>query len=135
MSMKIFINLPVKDLGVSKRFFAELGFSFDERFADENMEAMNVSEDAHVLLQAEPYFQTFIKKELSDATASTEVILTLGADSRQEVNELADKALAAGGRPASDPIDLGFVYSRSFQDPDGHHWEVTYTDMDAAPQA
>lgn len=134
MGTKIFINLPVKDLGRSKRFFAELGFSFDERFADENMEAVNISEDAHVLLQAEPYFQTFTRKAVADATTSSEVILTLGADSRQEVDELADKALAAGGRPASDPVDLGFVYGRSFQDPDGHQWEVTYTDMTTVTQ-
>jgi predicted lactoylglutathione lyase len=135
MSTSIYINLPVTDLGRAKRFFAGLGFSFDERFADENMEAVKISEYAHVLLQTEPHFQTFIKKPIADATAGTEVILTLGADSRQEVDELADKALTVGGRPASDPIDLGFVYSRSFQDPDGHHWEVTYTDMSAAPPA
>jgi predicted lactoylglutathione lyase len=135
MGKKIFINLPVKDLGRSKRFFAGLGFSFDERFADENMEAVNISEDAHVLLQVEPYFKTFTNKAVADATTSTEVILALGADSRQEVDELADKALAAGGRPASDPVDLGFVYTRSFQDPDGHHWEVAYTDMSAMAQA
>jgi uncharacterized protein len=135
MGTKIFINLPVKDLGRAKRFFADLGFSFDERFADENMEAVTISEDAHVLLHVEPYFKTFIKKAIADATTSTEVILTLGADSRHDVDALADKALASGGGPASDPIDLGFVYSRSFQDPDGHHWEVTYADMAAMAQA
>lgn len=135
MGTKIFVNIPVKDLGRSKRFFADLGFSFDENFADENMEVVKLSEDGHVLLQAESYFKTFTKKAVADATTSTEVILTLGADSRQEVDELADKALAVGGRPASDPIDLGFVYSRSFQDPDGHQWEVTYTDMSNMPEA
>jgi uncharacterized protein len=135
MSTSIYINLPVTDLGRSRSFFAGLGFSFDERFADENMAAVNISEQAHVLLQTVPHFQTFIRKPVADATASTEVILTLGADSRQAVDDLADKALTVGGQPAGDPLDLAFVYSRSFQDPDGHHWEVTYTDMSAAAPA
>ncbi|MBC6457388.1 VOC family protein [Actinomadura sp. HBU206391] len=134
MSTKIFINLPVKDLAVSKRFFSELGFALNEDFADENMECVVVTADIYVMLLVEPYFKTFTDKEIADATTTTEAIMALGVDSRQRVDELADKALASGGRHADDPRDLGFLYGRNFQDPDGHLWDVIYMDMSAAPE-
>jgi predicted lactoylglutathione lyase len=133
MSTKIFINLPVKDLGRSKRFFAALGLSFNEQFADENMECVVISGDIYVMLQVEPYFKTFIIKDIADATTTTEAIVALGVDSRERVDELADKALAAGAQPAHEPRDLGFLYGRNFHDPDGHLWDVIYMDM-VAPQ-
>lgn len=132
MSTKIFVNLPVKNLAVSKSFFSALGFSFNAMFADENMEAMIVSDDISVLLLVEPYFKTFTTKPIADAVSTTEVILSLGVDSREQVDELVDKAMNAGAQPANDPKDLGYVYGRSFQDPDGHIWEVTYINAGAA---
>jgi predicted lactoylglutathione lyase len=80
------------------------------------------------MLLTEPFFKTFTKKEIADASRSTETMLALSTDTRQEVDELADKALAAGGTQANDPQDHGFMYSRSFYDLDGHHWEVVYMD-------
>ena len=89
---------------------------------------MIVSEDAFVMLLAEDRFKDFTKKDLADATTQTEVIMALSADSREGVDELADKALAAGGSPANEPIEMGFMYGRSFNDPDGHLWEVIWMD-------
>jgi uncharacterized protein len=93
---------------------------------------MIVSDQAFVMLLVEDRFKDFTKKELADATAETEAILALSAESREEVDELADKALEVGGSPASDPIEMeDFMYSRSFQDPDGHQWEVVWMDPNA----
>jgi predicted lactoylglutathione lyase len=127
-SRMIFVNLAVKDLGTAVDFFTELGFSFDPRFTDESATCMVVSDQAFVMLLVEDRFRDFTKKELADPATHTEAILALSAESREEVDELADKALAAGGRPANDPMEYGFMYGRSFQDPDGHLWEVAWMD-------
>jgi predicted lactoylglutathione lyase len=134
MSTLIFVNLPVKDLGKSTDFFTELGFSFNQQFSDENAACLVISDTIYAMLLVEPFFQTFTKKEIADATKSTEAILCLGVESRQRVDELADKALAAGGLPANDTMDQGFMYGRSFQDIDGHIWEVMYMDPAAVEE-
>ena len=86
---------------------------------------MVISETIYAMLISEAYFKTFIpNKEISDTSKSKEVLLALSADSRQQVDELADKAIAAGGKNFRDPDDHGFMYSRSFEDLDGHVWEV-----------
>jgi predicted lactoylglutathione lyase len=135
MARKIFVNLAVKDLDRSVAFFTELGFSFDPRFTDETATCMIVSDEAFVMLLVEGRFKDFTTKDLADPTAETEAILAVSADSRDEVDALAEKALAAGASPAIDPMDLGFMYSRSFHDPDGHHWELVWMDPNAAPDA
>ncbi len=127
-SRKIFVNLAVEDLARSVDFFTELGFSFDPRFTDEQATCMIVSDEAFVMLLVENRFKDFTKKELADPTTQTEAILAVSAESREGVDELADKALAAGGTPANDPLDMGFMYGRSFHDPDGHLWEVIWMD-------
>jgi uncharacterized protein len=133
-SRKIFVNLAVKDLDRSVGFFEELGFSFDPQFTDETATCMIVSDDAFVMLLVEDRFKDFTSKELADPTSATEAIMALSADSREQVDELADKALAAGGSPAVDPIEMDFMYSRSFNDPDGHHWELVWMDPSASGQ-
>ncbi len=134
-SRLIFVNLPVEDLDRSVDFFTQLGFSFDARFTDETATLMIVSDHASVMLLTKSKFKEFTKKELIDTTSRTEVITAISAGSREEVDELADKALAAGGSPSIDPIEMGdFMYSRSFQDPDGHLWEVVWMDMSAVEQ-
>jgi uncharacterized protein len=133
MSTKLAVNLPVRDLAKATRFFAALGFSFNKRIANENMNALVINDDSYVLLVVESYFKTITqkaKKSIADAT-TTEAILQLGVDSRQQVDALVDKALAAGGQPASEPNDQGFLYGRSFQDLDGHLWDVFYMDLAA----
>ena len=134
-SRKVFINLAVEDLQRSIDFFTSLGFTFDPQFTDEQATCMIVSEEAFVMLLVKGRFQEFIKKQIVDSTAETEVILALSAESRAEVDELVGKALAAGGSPANDKMDMGFMYAWSFQDPDGHLWEVMHMDPGAVPSA
>jgi predicted lactoylglutathione lyase len=124
MSTKIAVNLPVRDVATATRFFAELGFPRDERLANENTQAVVVSDGIYVLLIYESQFKAITKKEIPDPDATSEVILQLQVDSRQRVDELADKAFTAGARAANEPNDQGFLYGRSFRDPDGHHWDV-----------
>lgn len=134
-SRMIFVNLPVKNLDTSVDFFTKLGFSFDPRFTDETATQMIVSDDAFVMLLVEDRFKDFTKKELVDATTHTEVIMALSSESREGVDKLADKALEVGGTRANDALEMGdFMYSRSFQDPDGHLWEVVWMDPAALEQ-
>jgi predicted lactoylglutathione lyase len=132
MNTKIFVNLAVKDLKKSVDFFTGLGFKFNPKFTDDNATCMIIGEDNFVMLLALPFFQTFTRKELSDPTKATEVIIALSADSRKKVDEMADKALSAGGKASNEPQDEGWMYARSFQDPDGHLWEVIYMDQEAS---
>ncbi len=127
-SRKIFVNLPVRDLPRAKEFFARLGFSFNRQFTDDKAACMVVSEEAYVMLLAEPFFRTFTKKEPCDTTTHSEGMFALSCVSRAEVDELVGKALAEGGSRAMDPVDHGFMYGWSFYDPDGHHWEVLWMD-------
>jgi uncharacterized protein len=121
----IFVNLPVKDLEASKRFYAELGFENDPRYTDETAAAMTVDENIVVMLLTEKRFKDFINGEIADPD-ETEVLNALSADSREDVDRMAGQALAAGGGSWRDPLDMGPMYSRSFQDPDGHVWEVLH---------
>lgn len=133
-SRKMFVNLAVRDLDRSIAFFKQLGFEFDPRFTDEQGSCMIVSDEAFVMLLVQDRFKDFTKKDLADPTAQTEAILALSAESREQVDELAEKALAAGGSPANDPIEMDFMYGRSFQDPDGHLWELIWMDMSSVPK-
>ncbi|MFD8641700.1 VOC family protein [Streptomyces zaomyceticus] len=130
----IFVNLPVKSVDASKAFFEKLGYSSNPQFGDENTACVVFSDTIFAMLLEEPKFKSFMApgKELSDATRATEVLVTLSAESREKCDELADAALAAGGTPAKEPMDLGFMYGRSFTDLDGHHWEVFWMDPAAA---
>ncbi|SCF76890.1 VOC family protein [Streptomyces sp. Ncost-T10-10d] len=131
MPQMIFVNLPVKDLDTTKSFFGKLGFSFNPQFSDENTACLVISDTIFAMLLTEPRFKEFTKKEIADASKSTEVILALSAESREKVDELVDTALASGGSPANEPIDHGFMYGRSFQDPNHHIWEVMWMDSSA----
>jgi predicted lactoylglutathione lyase len=134
MPRQIFINLPVNNLPKSKEFFVKLGFDFNPQFTNDDGACMIVSDTIFVMLLTETHFKTFTKKQLVDATKSTEVIIAVSADSRAAVDEMMTKALKAGGRKSNDPQDYGWMYSTSFQDLDGHLWEVLYADLSALPQ-
>jgi predicted lactoylglutathione lyase len=134
MSTKVFVNLPVKDLQKSIDFFTGLGFECNPQFTDENATCMIIGDDSFVMLLVEGFFKTFTTKDLADATTHTEAIIALPAESREGVDELVDKALAAGGQASNEPMDQGGMYGRSFQDLDGHLWEVMYMDPSAAQQ-
>jgi uncharacterized protein len=133
-SRKIFVNLAVRSLDQSVEFFTRLGFTFDPRFTDEQATCMIVSDDAFVMLLVEDRFKDFTTKTLCDATTHTEAILAVSVDSREQVDAFADTALEAGGQSANEPMDHGFMYLRSFQDLDGHLWEVVWMDPSAMEQ-
>jgi predicted lactoylglutathione lyase len=123
------VNLPVKDLEKTKDFFSKIGFEFNEQFTDKNAACLVIGDNIFAMLLTEDYFKTFTKKDLSNAANTTEVILALSAESREQVDDIVNAALAAGGSPSNDPVDHGFMYGWSFQDPDGHLWEVMYMDQ------
>jgi uncharacterized protein len=125
-SRKLFVNLAVRDLRRSMELFSQLGFEFDPRFTDDKAACMVVGDEAYVMLLVEPFFRTFTKKELCDTSTRTEGIFALSCGSRAEVDELVRKAIQAGGSAAMPPVDHGFMYSSSFYDLDGHHWEVLW---------
>jgi predicted lactoylglutathione lyase len=134
MSMKTFVNLPVKDLAKTNEFWTKLGFSFNEQFSDENASCMIISDDAYAMLVVEPFFQGFTQKEIADTSKSSEVIVGLSAESREQVDDLADKALAGGAEALGEPLDDGVMYMRGFRDLDGHQWSFLYLDLSAIPQ-
>ena len=131
MITNIFVNLPVKDLNKTVEFFTKLGFTFNPQFTDENATCMIVGKDIFVMLLVEKFFKTFTKKEISDTTKNTEAIVALSAQSREEVDQMMEMVLGAGGREARDPQDHGWMYGRSFEDIDGHLWEIFYMDESA----
>ena len=134
-SRQIFVNLAVDDLDRSIAFFTKLGFEFDPRFTDETATCMVVGEGAYVMLLTKAKFAEFTTKSLVDSATQTEVLVAVSAESREGVDELADAALASGGSTANDAIDYAFMYGRSFQDPDGHIWEVMWMDVPAFEEA
>jgi uncharacterized protein len=131
MSRMIFVNLAVKDLQKSMEFFSGLGFTFNQQFTDEKAACMVISDKAFVMLLTEPFFRGFTKLEPADTSKYTEALLALSCESRAEVDQIVRKAIDAGGRPALDPMDHGFMYNWSFYDLDGHHWEVLWMDPKA----
>ena len=126
MNRKIFVNLPVSDLDRAMTFFRQLGFSFEPRFTDQTAACMVISPDIYAMLLTEEKFRAFTPKPLCDAHQQTEVLVCLSCDSRQEVDELVQQAIAAGGSTYNEPQDYGFMYGHGFQDPDGHIWELMY---------
>ena len=128
MPRMLFVNLPVQDLTKAVAFFASLGFEFNEQFTDDKAACIIVSDQACVMLLATPFFSTFTAKEVADAGTTTEAILAVSAQSREEVDVLVDQALALGGGAGKEPSDEGFMYGRSFFDLDGHAWEVMSMD-------
>ena len=136
MSKLIFINLPVTDLKRSMAFYAAIGAANNPRFTDETAACMVVSDAIHVMLLTHDKWRQFTSKPIVDAHASAQVLLCLSADSKDEVDAYVDKAMAAGGKGDPTPTqDFGFMFGRSFEDPDGHIWEVMWMDMAAASDA
>lgn len=129
MPTQVFINFPVKDLDKSKAFFAQLGYSFNPQFTSENAACMVISDTIYCMLLTEPFFQGFTPKTIANAHTTKEVLICLSCDSREQVDEMVKKAVAAGGKAApAEPIDHGFMYYHGFEDLDGHNWEIAYMD-------
>ncbi|MES2704455.1 MAG: VOC family protein [Bacteroidota bacterium] len=133
MATQIFVNLPIKDLGKTTAFFGHLGFTFDQKFTNDKATCMIIGENIYAMLLVEEFFKTFTSKEICDAHTTTEAIICFSADSREKVDEMAAKAIEAGGTNPGGAQDHGWMYIRSFQDLDGHLWEVMHTDLSLLP--
>jgi len=136
MSKLIFVNLPVSDLARATAFYESVGARKNEQFCDDTASCMVFSETIHAMLLTHDKFRSFTPKRIADARESSEVLICLSADSRQEVDDMVGRAGAAGGKLDPCPKqDFGFMYGRSFEDPDGHIWEVVWMDLAAAQAA
>ncbi|MDB5965833.1 MAG: hypothetical protein JWQ72_2333 [Polaromonas sp.] len=134
MPRQVFINLPIKNMARSQAFFKSLGFAFNPKFTNEQGACMVISEDhSYAMLLVESFFQGFTCKPIADATQTTEVVIALSCDSREEVDDMVKQALAAGGTAPNPPQDHGFMYSHGFTDLDGHVWELVWMDAAATP--
>ena len=130
---KLFVNIPVSDLQRSITFFEALGFRFNPHFTDASATCMLVGEDAYFMLLTHDRFAGFSKRPMGDPRAQTNALFSLSVGSREEVDEMVRRAVAAGGSHAADAQDHGFMYGWSFYDLDGHHWEVFWMDPAAIP--
>ncbi|MCW8379148.1 VOC family protein [Streptomyces justiciae] len=124
----IFVNLPVNDLDASKKFFTSLGYTLNEQFSDDNAASVVISDTIVAMMLTKPFYSTFTDKEIADATKTSEVAICLSAESRAAVDEMIEKAVAAGGTASDKVQDLGFMYGRGFDDLDGHSWEIVWMD-------
>ncbi|MFK4066549.1 VOC family protein [Streptomyces sp. NPDC029674] len=127
----IFVNLATNDLDASKKFFTELGYAINDEFSDETTASIPLGETIVVMLHTRQKYAEFTKKPIADSTRSSEVLLALSAESREKVDELVERAVAAGGTVTGEPQDHGFMYGRSFDDLDGHTWEIMWMDETA----
>jgi uncharacterized protein len=128
MNKNIFVNLPVKDLDLSKAFFAKLGYTFNPQFTDDTAACMVISENIYAMLITHARFTDFTPKTIADSNKTTEVLIALSCESKEEVAKIADAAMAAGATEAKPPQDYGFMTVRSFNDLDGHIWEYLWMD-------
>lgn len=124
MNKQIFVNLSVKDLEKSKKFFTSLGYDFNPQFTDEKAACLVIQKDSiYVMLLSEPFMKTFLAKDLANTATVTETIVALSCESKEEVDKMAENILKAGGKEHKPKTDMGFMYSCSMQDLDGHIWE------------
>ncbi|MFD9096046.1 VOC family protein [Streptomyces collinus] len=124
----IFVNLATDDVETSKKFFTELGYTINPQFSTDDCACVVISDTIIAMLLSKQHYATFTKKEIADSTRTSEVLICLSAESREKVDELVEKAVAAGGSAGELTQDLGFMYGRSFDDLDGHTWEVVWMD-------
>ncbi|MEU0988239.1 VOC family protein [Streptomyces sp. NPDC005953] len=124
----IFVNLATRDLDAARKFFTELGYTINTQFSDDSTASIPLSDTIVVMLHTHQKYAEFTKKPIADPTSSSEVLLALSAETREKVDELVDKAIAAGGTHTGETQDHGFMYGRAFNDPDGHTWEIVWMD-------
>lgn len=130
MSKQIYINLPVADLTRSLDFFKALGFSQNLEMSNDAGGCIVISDTIYVMLSTHTLFRNFTPKGICDTNNAVEVLISLACESREEVDGLVAKALAAGGTTYDEPEDLGYMYSHSFVDPDGHGWGLFYAEKE-----
>jgi len=128
MSTKIFLNLPVKNLDKSMAFFKALGWTFNKQFTDETAASLVISEDIYAMLLTHAKFNEFTDKKIADTSKTAQVLIALSQDSKEAVHKLVDAAVKAGAKEPRPMQDYGFMINRTFEDLDGHIWEVLYMD-------
>ncbi|WP_282089638.1 VOC family protein [Streptomyces tendae] len=124
----IFLNLATNDLDASRKFFTGLGYEINAQFSDDSTASIPLSDTIVVMVHTPQKYREFTKKEIADSTKSSEVLIALSAESREKVDELVEKAVAAGGSVSGETQDHGFMYGRAFDDVDGHTFEVVWMD-------
>jgi predicted lactoylglutathione lyase len=134
MINQVFLTLPVADLQRSITFFKALGFVQDPQFSDDTAACIVISDAVSVMLGTHAKFREFTPKAVCDTSQAVEVLISLSCESREQVDELVAKALAAGGSTYDKPEDFGFMYTHSFVDPDGHGWGLLHMVSQPAPQ-
>jgi predicted lactoylglutathione lyase len=136
MSKMIFVNLAVADVAASTAFFQAMGFEREPNFSNEQASMMKLSDTISIMILSRPFFSGFTAKTIVDSHASVEVMIALSADSREDVDATIAKAAAAGGKADPNPTqDHGFMYGRSYEDLDGHIFEVMWMDVETAVAA
>lgn len=126
MAPNIFVNMAVGDVARSRSFFESLGWGVNEQFTDEQSVCLVISDTVYAMLHSRERFGGYSDKTLADATSTIETILAVTVPSREDVDAVTERALAAGGSSARLTEDHGFMYARSFHDLDGHLWEVLW---------
>jgi uncharacterized protein len=134
MPQMIFVNLPVTDLKKSMAFYEAIGAVNEPKFTNDDAACMVISDTIFVMLLTHPFFQSFTSKRIADAHDTCQVLLCISRDSREAVDRITEQAIVGGGRETRPVQDMGLMYSRSFEDLDGHVWEPMWTDPAAAEQ-
>lgn len=132
MTRMIFVNLPVEDVAASTAFYEAIGCTLDPRFSNDGAAMLRWSDTITFMVLSKPFYATFTSKQIVDARTMSQVLLALGMESRADVDSVTQAAIAAGGRELHDPEDQGFMYSRAFEDLDGHGFGPVWMDVDAA---
>lgn len=135
MSHRLFVSMPIKDLDRSVAFFTSLGLSFNPRFKSDTAACLLIGDHAYAMLVTEPLFRSFTARQLCDTRTHVEGAFGLSCQTRAAVDDLVTRALASGATEPEPPQEHGFLYGRSFEDLDGHHWEVICMDPPASQLA
>lgn len=135
MSKMIFVNLPVADVATSTAFYEAIGFEKNAMFSNEQTSSMVWSDTIHIMLLDHGFYSTFTGKQIADTHKVSAALICLSRDSRADVDSITEAAIAAGGSETREPQDMGFMYGRAFDDPDGHTYEVMHMDLDAMQAA
>jgi predicted lactoylglutathione lyase len=133
MVKEIYVNLVVTDLEQTRAFWESLGFSFNPQFSDEKALCLVMGDNIYAMLILPDFFQTFTTKKIIDSQNEVEVLTAVSVESREKVDELVEKGIAAGGTETREPMDYGWMYNRALADLDGHVWEILFADASQIP--
>ncbi len=134
MGKSVFINLPVKDLAKSMDFFAKIGWPHNPQFTDETAASIVISDTIYAMVMTHEKFASFVDKPIADLKTTVGALIAISVDTTDEMHQIVDAALAAGGRESKPPQDYGFMQARTFEDLDGQTWEIVWMNMAAIPQ-